>query len=88
MIDNMVQRKVPKRKNKFAFLRIIPFLMVLLAFGAIFFFQSRGIQEDSFFLVFMLVLIPILMGVSFLETKNWKNTWPLNRGLHYWRTNH
>lgn len=75
MIDNMVQRKVPKRKNAFAFLRFIPVLMVFVVVGMLFFFDYIGAQEDYVFIIFLLIVIPISLGVNFLETKNWKNTW-------------
>lgn len=75
MIDNMVQRKVPKRKNAFAVLKFIPVLMVFVVVGVLFFFDYIGIQENYVFIIFLLIVIPISLGVSFLETKNWKNTW-------------
>ncbi len=75
MIDNMVQRKVPKRKNTFAFLKFIPVLMVFVVVGMLFFFDYIGAKEDYVFIIFLLIVIPISIGVNFLETKNWKNTW-------------
>ena len=76
MIDNMMQRKVPKRRNAFVFLKIIPVVMLFLIFGVSFFlFETIGIDDDYVFFIFLLIFVPLALGVGFLETKYWKNAW-------------
>lgn len=75
MIDNMVQRKVPKRKNTFAFFKFLPVLMVFFVFGVFFLFNRVGIQDDYFFIIFLLIVLPFAIGVNFLEWKNWRKKW-------------
>ena len=75
MIENMIQRKVPKRKNDLSFLRFMPVVFVLLLFGTVFIFESIGVQSEYLFIGFFLIFIPLAIGISIVETKAWRDSW-------------
>ena len=75
MIDNTVNRRVPKRKNPLAFFKYLPAILILVILGLFFFLQRSGVQEQYAFIIFLLIIIPITLLVGMIENDRWKESW-------------
>jgi len=75
MITDLVQRRVPKRKDRFNLSYIFYGIVLVLPFLDIFFPSFGLLAGDLAFITYILIIMIVSLGVSIFQWRAWHITW-------------